>query len=242
MYSYGGKSGKSGGEGYEGEGYEGKSGKSGGYGSYEGKSSKGSIYEQVCLTPEPIPPTPPSIDIPPPPAPSDDTCIISVVTIDGELVCSNGEYPTADGYGDMAFINFKTCCNTLSAEGGFAADEECPIVDECGVLTDPPAPTPDTCIISVVTIDGELVCSNGEYPIADGYGDMAFPNFQTCCSTLRFATTEECPIKDECGVLTDPPVPTPVETYEPTTGGSTGSTPTVATEAVSDIVDMGPRL
>ena len=102
----------------------------------------------------------------------------------------------------------------------------------------PPSPTPDTCIISVVTIDGELVCSNGEYPTADGYGDTAFPNFQTCCSTLGYADDEECPIKDECGVLTDPPVPSPVETYEPTTG----STPTVATEAVSDIVDMGPRL
>jgi hypothetical protein len=83
---------------------------------------------------------------------------------------------------------------------------------------------------------------------------MAFKNFRTCCNTLLandvIATKEECPIIDECGTptppippsptpdTTDPPVPSPVETYEPTTG----STPTVATEAVSDIVDMGPRL
>jgi hypothetical protein len=154
----------------------------------------------------------------------------------------------------MAFINFKTCCNTLLAEGEIATKEECTIIDECGTPTppaptpdppaptpDPPAPTPDPCIIRVVTIDEELVCSNGEYPTADGY-DMAFTNFQTCCSTLGYDADDNnnpCRIKDECGVLTDPPVPSPdVETYEPTTG----STPTVATEAVSDIVDMGPRL
>jgi hypothetical protein len=262
VYSYGGKSGKSGGDEPYGEPY-GKSGKGGGYGSYEGKSSKGSIYEQVCLTPTPtpevIPPTPPSIDIPPP-TPTRDPCedpMIQVVIISGEEVCSNGDFPTADGYGDMAFINFKTCCNTLIADGVLDADEECPIEDVCGTPT--PAPTPcEAQIINVVTINGELECSNGEYPTADGFGDMAFTSFDSCCDTLIadgiLAAGAECPIIDECGtptpptppaptptnppVATNPPVETPVETYEPTTG----STPTVATEAFSDIVDMGPRL
>jgi hypothetical protein len=106
-----------------------------------------------------------------------------------------------------------------------------------------PAPTEcEAQIINVVDMDGELVCSNGEYPTADGYADMAFISFNSCCDTLIADGTIDadaaCPIKDECGTPTPAPVETPVETYEPTTG----STPTVATEAVSNIIDMGPRL
>jgi len=192
-YSYGTSSGKSGKGGSE--GYDTSSGKSGkgseGYGTSSGKSGKGGIYEQVCLTPEPIPPTPPSIDIPPvptPPSPTPDPCedpIIQAVTINGETVCSNGDFPTADGFGDMAFDSFNSCCSTLSAQNIIAADMACPIEAVCGTPTPAPVETP---------------------------------------------------------VETPAPVETPVETYEPTAPSSTGSTPTVATEAVSDVIDMGPRL
>jgi hypothetical protein len=86
---------------------------------------------------------------------------------------------------------------------------------------------------------------------------MAFDSFNSCCSTLAaqniIAADMACPIEDVCGTptpapvettveTTPAPVETPVETYEPTAASSTGSTPTVATEAVSDVIDMGPRL
>lgn len=65
--------------------------------------------------------------------------IIFIITVDGETMCSNGNYDIVDSL-DF-FDNFNECCTQLVADGIIEADENCKKEDICNP-TDEPTDSP----------------------------------------------------------------------------------------------------